>query len=215
MESDGTRVLGHGVGQDLGVGAVNGIDIGLVAGAGGRERFTGQRLTGHGRGLANRIRHQGSRGCESRGPDKRQKLQAGARGGMREFKLRTSQRPRPLPTGRWTMSQRWNDLLFAHWRVPAAVDGAVSCRRDCSRTRFRARHGLGLFRFGWIASTFAACHRCPERAVFPSCTFAPMFTISSPTRRESTTSQWISAACWQPRRYGSSSACHATGLRCG
>lgn len=39
---------------------------------------------------------------------------------MREFKLRTSQSPRPLPTGRWTMSQRWNDLLFAHWRLPAA-----------------------------------------------------------------------------------------------
>ncbi len=40
---------------------------------------------------------------------------------MREFKLRTSQRPRPLPTGRWAMTQRWNDLLFAHWRVPAAA----------------------------------------------------------------------------------------------
>ena len=40
---------------------------------------------------------------------------------MREFKLRTSQRPRPLPTGRWSMSQRWNDLLFAHWRLPAAT----------------------------------------------------------------------------------------------
>jgi uncharacterized protein len=40
---------------------------------------------------------------------------------MREFKLRTSQRPRPLPTGRWTVTQRWNDILFAHWRVPASV----------------------------------------------------------------------------------------------
>ena len=40
---------------------------------------------------------------------------------MREFKLRTSQRPRPLPTGRWTMTQRWNDILFAHWRVPASA----------------------------------------------------------------------------------------------
>jgi len=40
---------------------------------------------------------------------------------MREFKLRTSQRPRPLPTGRWSISQRWNDLLYAHWRVPAAA----------------------------------------------------------------------------------------------
>ena len=40
---------------------------------------------------------------------------------MREIKLRTSQKPRPLPTGRWAMSQRWNDLLFAHWQVPASA----------------------------------------------------------------------------------------------
>lgn len=39
---------------------------------------------------------------------------------MREIKVRTSQRPRPLPPGRWAMTQRWNDLLFAHWRAPAA-----------------------------------------------------------------------------------------------
>ena len=44
---------------------------------------------------------------------------------MREFKLRTSQRPRPLPTGRWAMSQRWNDLLFAHWPMPAAAIEAL------------------------------------------------------------------------------------------
>ena len=37
---------------------------------------------------------------------------------MREYLIRTSQSPRPLPSGRWQMSQRWNDLLFAHWPVP-------------------------------------------------------------------------------------------------
>ena len=41
---------------------------------------------------------------------------------MREIKVRTSQRPRPLPPGRWAMTQRWNDLLFAHWQ---ATPGAV------------------------------------------------------------------------------------------
>ena len=40
---------------------------------------------------------------------------------MREFQVRTSHRPRPLPTGRWATSQRWNDLLFAHWPVAAAA----------------------------------------------------------------------------------------------
>src|ERR1700744_5244065 len=29
-----------------------------------------------------------------------------------------SHRPWPLPTARWSMTQRWNDLLFAHWPVP-------------------------------------------------------------------------------------------------
>ena len=28
-------------------------------------------------------------------------------------------RPYPLPSGRWRMAQRWNDLLFAHWPIPA------------------------------------------------------------------------------------------------
>jgi uncharacterized protein YqjF (DUF2071 family) len=27
-------------------------------------------------------------------------------------------RPYELPTGRWRMAQRWNDLLFAHWPIP-------------------------------------------------------------------------------------------------
>jgi uncharacterized protein len=40
---------------------------------------------------------------------------------MREYLVRTSQSPRPLPSGRWVMTQRWNDLLFAHWPVPPAA----------------------------------------------------------------------------------------------
>ncbi len=38
---------------------------------------------------------------------------------MREFLIKTSHKPRPLPPGRWAITQRWNDLLFAHWPVPA------------------------------------------------------------------------------------------------
>ncbi len=29
-------------------------------------------------------------------------------------------RPYPLPAGMWRMRQRWRDLLFAHWPIPAA-----------------------------------------------------------------------------------------------
>ena len=39
---------------------------------------------------------------------------------MREYLVRTSHRPRPLPAGRWAMTQRWNDLLFAHWPIATA-----------------------------------------------------------------------------------------------
>ncbi len=44
---------------------------------------------------------------------------------MREIKVRTSQRPRPLPSGRWVMTQRWNDLLFAHWPVAPSQIAAL------------------------------------------------------------------------------------------
>lgn len=44
---------------------------------------------------------------------------------MREYLIRTSHQPRPLPGGRWVASQRWNDLLFAHWPVPAAAVTAL------------------------------------------------------------------------------------------
>jgi uncharacterized protein YqjF (DUF2071 family) len=38
---------------------------------------------------------------------------------MQEYLVRTSHSPRPLPSGLWRMTQRWNDLLFAHWPVAA------------------------------------------------------------------------------------------------
>ncbi|HUD55935.1 MAG TPA: DUF2071 domain-containing protein [Terracidiphilus sp.] len=44
---------------------------------------------------------------------------------MREIKVRTSQRPRPLPPGRWAMTQRWNDLLFAHYRAQPSQVAAL------------------------------------------------------------------------------------------
>jgi uncharacterized protein len=44
---------------------------------------------------------------------------------MREYLVRTSHKPRPLPAGRWAMTQRWNDLLFAHWPIPASRIGAL------------------------------------------------------------------------------------------
>jgi uncharacterized protein YqjF (DUF2071 family) len=50
---------------------------------------------------------------------------AGREQAMQEYQIRTSRRPRPLPSGLWRMTQRWNDLLFAHWPVSAAAIGAL------------------------------------------------------------------------------------------
>ncbi len=33
---------------------------------------------------------------------------------------KTAHRPWPLPKGLWAMTQRWNDLLFAHWPMPVS-----------------------------------------------------------------------------------------------
>jgi hypothetical protein len=44
---------------------------------------------------------------------------------MREYLIRTSHKPRPLPGGRWLASQHWNDLLLAHWPVPVAAITAL------------------------------------------------------------------------------------------
>ncbi|MGC2504449.1 MAG: DUF2071 domain-containing protein [Silvibacterium sp.] len=39
---------------------------------------------------------------------------------MNDILSTTGHRPWPLPSAHWTMTQRWNDLLFAHWPVPSA-----------------------------------------------------------------------------------------------
>lgn len=38
---------------------------------------------------------------------------------MQEILQATAHRPYPLPKGAWIMTQRWHDLLFAHWPVDA------------------------------------------------------------------------------------------------
>ncbi|MGC1300087.1 MAG: DUF2071 domain-containing protein, partial [Alloacidobacterium sp.] len=74
--------------------------------------------------LATRIRHL-SVEERSQTPDVTevlQRQQAAARpmsNGMKDILSETSHRPWPLPRAAWAMTQRWNDLLFAHWPVPA------------------------------------------------------------------------------------------------
>jgi uncharacterized protein YqjF (DUF2071 family) len=67
---------------------------------------------------------------------------------MREYLIRTSNKPRPLPQGRWMMKQRWNDLLFAHWPVPAAALAPLI--PDCLQVdAFQGSAWLGVMPF-WM-----------------------------------------------------------------
>lgn len=86
---------------------------------------------------------------------------------MREIKVRTSQRPRPLPPGRWAMTQRWNDLLFAHWRVPSA-ELAPLLPEGLQPDTYSGSAWLGVVPF-WIdrikfrgLPTIPGAHRFPE-----------------------------------------------------
>ena len=38
---------------------------------------------------------------------------------MHPLLLETAHRPIAMPTGPWIMKQKWHDLLFAHWPLPA------------------------------------------------------------------------------------------------
>jgi uncharacterized protein YqjF (DUF2071 family) len=44
---------------------------------------------------------------------------------MREDPIGAPGDPQPLPPGHWVLTQRWNDLLFAHWPVPASSLAAL------------------------------------------------------------------------------------------
>lgn len=39
---------------------------------------------------------------------------------MKDILSDVTHRPWPLPKTRWAMTQRWNDLLLAHWPIPAS-----------------------------------------------------------------------------------------------
>jgi uncharacterized protein YqjF (DUF2071 family) len=56
-------------------------------------------------------------------------------------------RPWPLPAGPWTSSQRWCDLLFAHWPVPASVlDPLIPKGTTLQQTEGSAWVGIVPFR---------------------------------------------------------------------
>lgn len=67
---------------------------------------------------------------------------------MQQYLGRASHKPRPLPPGRWLMAQRWNDLLFAHWPIPASQLAAL-LPEWLEVDRFQGMGWLGVVPF-WL-----------------------------------------------------------------
>jgi len=63
----------------------------------------------------------------------------------------TAHRPYPLPSGQWIMTQRWHDLLFAHWSLdPEEVRAVLPvCLRPYLET-FDGKAWLGIVPF-WMS----------------------------------------------------------------
>lgn len=85
---------------------------------------------------------------------------------MREFLVRTSHRPRPLPSGRWVMTQRWNDLLFAHWPVPPASLSRL-CPDGLQLDTFNGSAWIGVVPFWMDRIKFRGIPTLPGARSFP------------------------------------------------
>jgi uncharacterized protein YqjF (DUF2071 family) len=85
---------------------------------------------------------------------------------MREYLIRTSQSPRPLPSGRWQMTQRWNDLLFAHWPVSSAMIAAL-LPEGLEPDQFQGSAWLGVVPFWLDRIKFRGIPALPGMRSFP------------------------------------------------
>jgi uncharacterized protein YqjF (DUF2071 family) len=78
----------------------------------------------------------------------------------------TAHRPLPLPRRPWTMQQRWNDLLFAHWPVSSAAIEATLPAGLVADT-FDGWAWLGVVPFGMDQIRFNNAPRIPGASAFP------------------------------------------------
>lgn len=85
---------------------------------------------------------------------------------MREIRVRSSNRPRPLPPGRWIMTQRWNDLLFAHWELqPNAIAHLIP--QGLQIDTFMGSAWLGVVPFWMDRIKFRGLPPFPGARTFP------------------------------------------------
>jgi uncharacterized protein len=78
----------------------------------------------------------------------------------------TGHRPTPLPKRDWSVTQRWNDLLFAHWPIPAASVAPLLPPGLVPDT-FDGSAWIGVVPFWMDRIRFRAIPRIPSMDSFP------------------------------------------------
>ena len=162
-----TRVLGHGIGQHFGVGSVNGIDIGLVAGAGGRKGSLDKDSLDMDEGSRPEYGIKEIGAVNPRDRKKRQRLQRGSKrqnAGVQIAHIAKAPAIAHRPLDHVSALERPSFCALARARGGSL---AVSCRRDCSRTPFRGRRGSALCRFWMDRFSFRGVPSVPGTRSFP------------------------------------------------
>ncbi len=78
----------------------------------------------------------------------------------------TRHRPWPLPSGRWLLAQTWEDVLFAHWRVPVgAVRALVPPALEIDT--FDGRAWVGVIPFRLTGFRLRGLVAAPRLSSFP------------------------------------------------
>lgn len=80
--------------------------------------------------------------------------------------LETAHRPWPLPTAPWSITMRWEELLFLHWRWPAAALQRLLPAGVAIET-FDGSAWLGVVPFRMAATRFRRWPRLPTAHTFP------------------------------------------------
>lgn len=82
-----------------------------------------------------------------------------------ELLAQAAHRPWPLPRSPWVMTQRWHDLLFAHWRVPAQALRAL-IPPALELDLFEGEAWVGVVPFRMSAVRLRACPPFPGTSAF-------------------------------------------------
>jgi len=83
-----------------------------------------------------------------------------------EILRETAHRPWPLPEAPWVMYQRWHDLLFAHWALPAEQVRPL-VPRELDLDTFDGKAWIGVIPFWMSHVRFRALPYVPTATTFP------------------------------------------------